>query len=77
MEKWKDYKLEALISINVFVEDDLALESRKLIQLANESRYMVDKSMAYLVETGYVEVAMKRPKAYKVCHGSLEHILSL
>ena len=79
--KWKDYKLEAalleaMISINVFVEDSLTLEARDLMKLANKSRYMIDKSMEHLIKAGYVEKVKRRPMTYKVYDECLERILS-
>ena len=80
-EKWENHKLEAelleaMISIDVFVKDRLTLEAKDLMKLVNKSRYMIDKSMEYLIEKGYVEIVKRRPKTYKVCDGCLEYILS-
>lgn len=79
-EKWEKHKEEReilylMISINVFVDDQVILAVKELMKLSNKSRHIVNKVMDYLEQEGYVEQVSKKPKAYKICEDCLESIL--
>lgn len=79
-EKWEKNKEERdllylMISINVFVDDQVILSVQELMRLSSKSRHIVNRVMDYLVQEGYVELVSKKPKAYKICDDCLESIL--
>lgn len=79
-DKWNNYKderdlLYLIISINVFVDDQVILSVQELMELSNKSRHIINKVMDYLEQEGYVELVSKKPKAYQICAECLESIL--
>lgn len=79
-DKWEDKKIEKrllyiLITINVFIQEDTEISMADLMKLSGESRYLIDKSMAYLIDHHYVELASKNPKSYRVEEECLETII--
>lgn len=79
-EKWANHKEERellylMISINVFVDDQVILSVKELMELSRKSRHIVNRVMSFLTDQGYVELVSKKPKAYKVCDDCLDSIL--
>lgn len=79
-DDWKDRQderdlLRFIISVNVFVDEELNIPVADLIKVSNNSRYLVNKIMDNLESEGYVDKVSQKPKSYKVRDGFLEDIL--
>ena len=79
-DDWKDRQderdlLRFIISVNVFVDEELNIPVADLIKVSNNLRYLVNKIMDNLESEGYVDKVSQKPKSYKVRDGFLEDIL--
>ncbi|MCM3448303.1 Fic family protein [Bacillus velezensis] len=79
-DQWADYKDERdifniIITINVFVNDQVTLSVQDLMELSNKSRHKINRVMDYLEQQGFVELVSRRPKSYKISEDCLEEIL--
>ncbi|CAH1201581.1 hypothetical protein PAECIP111893_01662 [Paenibacillus plantiphilus] len=80
-DRWNNYKDERdllyfIVSMHVFVTDNIILSVQDLMELSNKSRHIINKVMDYLVQEGYVELVSRKPKSYKICDDCIENILS-
>ena len=67
--------LRIMTSLNVFVNDEYVFPVTELMEISNNSRYIVNQIMSKLEEDGYVIVVSQRPKTYKVSDEFLDSIL--
>lgn len=69
--------LYILITINVFVSEDVQLKLQELAGLSQLSRYKLEKVFAELEGLHYIELVGRNPKSYKVTDYGLEEILAM
>lgn len=69
--------LYIIVTIHVFVSEDLQLTLQDVMTLSKLSRYKLGHIMNELQHAEFVELQSKNPKAYKVCDGCLEEMMSL
>ncbi|AWE08567.1 Fic family protein [Lysinibacillus sp. 2017] len=69
--------LYILITINVFVSEDIQLKLQELAGLSQLSRYKLEKVFVELEALHYIELVGKNPKSYKVTDACLEGILPI
>ncbi|OUS76161.1 cell filamentation protein Fic [Paenibacillus sp. MY03] len=80
-DKWDNYRdekyfLYLIVSINVFIAENMILSIQDLMGLSKKSRHITNKVMDFLEQEGYVELVSKKPKSYKICDGCIEKILA-
>ena len=74
--RWEESNLlRIMTSLNVFVNDEAVFPVTELMEISNNSRYMVNQIMSKLEENEYVIVVSQRPKTYKVSDEFLDSIL--
>lgn len=78
-DHWLSRKEEAqllriMTHLHVFVNDEAKFRVTELMKLSNKSRYKVNQIMSNLEEEGYVKLARRRPKKYKLSDEFLESI---
>nr|WP_232337100.1 Fic family protein [Lysinibacillus timonensis] len=79
-DKWKDKVNEKnlfyiLITINVFVHEEIELSTQDFIELSKKSRYKINQGMQYLIDNGYAVLSSKNPKTYKLRNECLEEVI--